>query len=274
MKWLSKLLSLLCFCLLLKSHWVTSSIITGFKPKCKVDARFLSVAIDSSLIAQRWKNFDFSSKRLLNMARALAPAYLRIGGTAADLLDFRVNPPEHTKSTNICVDDDISQNSMASALPNKTTCQCGFDEKSITKFFMSGRDWIQLNDFAQYVNWSMLFDVNVLIRNKEKDRWSPSNARKLMKFSVLRGYTNLTWELGNEPNDLKRQLGFQMNPYQLGKDFKRLRRLLNQFPAFQKSSLVGPDINQLYAQNKGEKPQKPLRYLRKVYKGSIQKDSE
>ena len=77
-----------------------------------------------------------------------------------------------------------------------------------------------------------------------------------MKFSVLRGYTNLTWELGNEPNDLKRQLGFQMNPYQLGKDFKRLRRLLNQFPAFQKSSLVGPDINQLYAQNKGEKPRR------------------
>ena len=138
---------------------------------------------------------------------------------------------------------------------------------------MSGRDWILLNEFAQYVNWSILFDVNVLIRNKEKDRWSPSNARKLMKFSVLRGYTNLTWELGNEPNDLKRQLGFQMNPYQLGKDFKRLRRLLNQFPAFQKSSLVGPDVNQLRAQNKGEKTQKALHYLRKVYNGSLKKDT-
>ena len=27
------------------------------------------------------------------MAKALAPAYLRIGGTAADLLTFKINPP-------------------------------------------------------------------------------------------------------------------------------------------------------------------------------------
>ena len=138
---------------------------------------------------------------------------------------------------------------------------------------MSGLDWILLNEFAQYVNWSILFDVNVLKRNKQKDKWSPSNARKLMKFSVLHGYTNLTWELGNEPNSLKHQLGFQMNPYQLGKDFKQLRKLLNRFPAFQKSSLVGPDVNQLRAQNKEEKAQKALHYLQKVYKGSLKKYS-
>ena len=273
MKWCGKLLLLLCCWPLFKPHWVHSSTITGLEPWCEVDARFLSVAIDSHLIAERWKNFDFSSKRVLNMARALAPAYLRIGGTAADLLTFRVNPPKNTKLKNIFVDETV-QNSTASSQPLNNSCLCGFEKRLKTKFFMSGRDWIQLNEFARYANWSMLFDVNVLKRNKTKDRWSSSNARKLMKFSVLHGYTNLTWELGNEPNDLKRQLGFQMNPYQLGKDFKRLRRVLNQFPAFQKSSLVGPDINQLYAQNKGEKPQKPLCYLRKVYKGSIKKDSQ
>ena len=273
MKWCGKLLLLLCCWPLFKPHWVHSSTITGLEPLCEVDARFLSIAIDSHLIAERWKDFDFSSKRVLNMARALAPAYLRIGGTAADLLTFRVNPLKKSKIKNI-FKDDTAKNSTATPQTLKNSCMCRFDKKIKTKFFMSGRDWILLNEFAQYVNWSILFDVNVLKRNKQKDKWSPSNARKLMKFSVLHGYTNLTWELGNEPNSLKHQLGFQMNPYQLGKDFKRLRRLLNQFPAFQKSSLVGPDINQLYAQNKGEKPQKPLRYLRKVYKGSIQKDSE
>ena len=56
------------------------------------------------------------------------------------------------------------------------------------------------------------------------------------------------WELGNEPNDLKRQLGFELDGRQLGRDFKRLRKLLDQFHFYKNSSLIGPDINQLFAQ--------------------------
>ena len=33
--------------------------ITGFEAVGQVDPRFLSVAIDSHLIAERWKHFDF-----------------------------------------------------------------------------------------------------------------------------------------------------------------------------------------------------------------------
>ena len=40
-------------------------------------------------MAEKWKNFDFDSKRVLKMAQALSPAYLRLGGTAADLLYFK-----------------------------------------------------------------------------------------------------------------------------------------------------------------------------------------
>ena len=96
---------LLCCWPLFKPYWVYSSTITGLEPRCEVDARFLSEAIDSHLIAERWKDFNFSSKRVLNMARALAPAYLRIGGTAADLLTFRVNPSKNSKIKNISKDD-------------------------------------------------------------------------------------------------------------------------------------------------------------------------
>ena len=35
-----------------------------------------------------------------------------------------------------------------------------------------------------------------------------------MKFSIKHNFTNLTWELGNEPNDLERQLNFTMDPLQ------------------------------------------------------------
>ena len=37
---------------------------------------------------------------------------------------------------------------------------------------------------------------------------------KLMKFSIKHDYTNFTWELGNEPNDLERQLNFTLEPQQ------------------------------------------------------------
>ena len=70
---------------------------------------------------------------------------------------------------------------------------------------MSGQDWIQLNQFSQLAHWDLLFDVNVLKRNIH-GQWSPRNARQLMAFSVHHGFTNITWELGNEPNSLKHQL--------------------------------------------------------------------
>ena len=124
---------LLCCWPLFKPHWVHSSTITGLEPLCEVDARFLSVAIDSHLIAERWKDFDFSSKRVLNMARALAPAYLRIGGTAADLLTFRVNPLKKSKIKNF-FKVDKAKNSTATPQTLKNSCMCRFDKKIKTNF--------------------------------------------------------------------------------------------------------------------------------------------
>ena len=62
----------------------------------KVDPKFLSVAIGSRLVGENWKNFDFKSTKLLNMAKSLAPAYFRLGGTSADLLYFK----KHQKKAN------------------------------------------------------------------------------------------------------------------------------------------------------------------------------
>ena len=81
---------------LLMRLWPLLSLVGGsklsidvFNKVAQVDPKFLSVAIDSHVVAERWKNFDFDSDRVLNMAKALAPAYLRLGGTAADLLTFK-----------------------------------------------------------------------------------------------------------------------------------------------------------------------------------------
>ena len=39
-----------------------------------------------------WKHFSFTSRRVQNLAKGIQPAYLRLGGTAADLARFEPYP--------------------------------------------------------------------------------------------------------------------------------------------------------------------------------------
>src|SRR5262245_12896645 len=78
------------------------------RPAAEIEPRFLSVAVDTAQVGggELWAapgqgegllsthaahQFDFSQPRLRNLARGLAPAYLRIGGTAADWTVYRVD---------------------------------------------------------------------------------------------------------------------------------------------------------------------------------------
>src|SRR4051812_24576329 len=79
----------------------------GSAPVAEVDDRFLSVAIDAAqLVGGGFWNpdgstsligddprppFDFAQPKLLALARPLAPAYLRLGGSAADLVYYDVD---------------------------------------------------------------------------------------------------------------------------------------------------------------------------------------
>ena len=196
----------------------------------------------------------------------------RLGGTAADLLYFKEQLPRNF----------YYKNSPETTGNNSTNCWCANDEKghkvcedlesflykNRTAFPMSGQDWIDINQFASKAGWTFLFDFNVLLRSKKNDKWSLSNAKKLLKFSSQHKFNGLWFELGNEPNSLKHQLGFQISGRRLGRDFKRLRKLLDRFQLYKNSSLVGPDVNQLRAQGPGSKVQKALKYLGDVVQGS------
>ena len=54
----------------------------------EVDPEFLSVTIDASQIRENWKAINFTAPRVINMAKGLNPAMLRVGGTSADFLLF------------------------------------------------------------------------------------------------------------------------------------------------------------------------------------------
>ena len=177
----------------------------------EVDDKFLSIALDSNLLAENWKRFDFNNQRLVAMARALSPAYLRLGGTKADEVVFVEKPA---------------------------------DQRPYKQITMSGQDWININNFALKTNMSFLFDFNALHRNNRTNSWDPSNAKLLLKFSSSCGYQNVAWELGNEPNSYHHQWNVNITGKRLGKDFYLLKRLLMD-SGYNNSLLVGPDINQI-----------------------------
>lgn len=52
-----------------------------------VSDKFLSFGIDSSLLRET-RTFPLKDQRFINLAKYLSPAYVRIGGTAADCLYF------------------------------------------------------------------------------------------------------------------------------------------------------------------------------------------
>ena len=177
------------------------------------------------------------------MAKALAPAYLRVGGTAADLLIFREKGSGR------------SAKFWRQRLRN-SSCEefCPLGQIDLQKkggkkrhqFHMSGKDWRKLNDFVHEAGWKLLFDLNVLLRKHNDPRaWSSKNAWNLLDFSFRAGYGNIDFELGNEPNSLHHQLNFTLPGKWLGSDFERLRLLLNQFSLCFNSSVVGPDVNHM-----------------------------
>ena len=63
-------------------------------PISEVDPQFLSVTIDTAQIKDNWSLITFEAPRIINMARALYPCMLRVGGTSEDDLIFS-NTTDH-----------------------------------------------------------------------------------------------------------------------------------------------------------------------------------
>ncbi|XP_041986990.1 heparanase-like [Aricia agestis] len=179
---------------------------------------FLSIGIDTSQV-QHHNTLDFSNKRFGELAAALAPARVRLGGTLSDLLIFSAdeNPPlpcQHYVHT-----------SNDSAHP---PLEC---------FYLTGSKWTQINEFCKATNLKLLFTFNVLMRNEHG--WNSHNALEILKYSHEKKY-DIDWQLGNEPNSFHHVFNVTITPQVLAHDFKKLRKLLNT-NGYKKSLLVGPD---------------------------------
>jgi heparanase 1 len=159
------------------------------RPAAEVEERFLSFAIDTAQVVggEFWappgsgegllkthtvRRYDFERPRLRNLASALAPAYLRIGGTAADWTVYRM--------------DDAS---ASAPLPKGA------------RWALTRPRWDEVNQFARDMNFRLMFTLNAGPGARDAGgRWDPQSARPLIRYSQERGYPVDVWELGNELN--------------------------------------------------------------------------
>jgi heparanase len=147
----------------------------------EVDERFLSFAIDTAQVVggEFWappseaqgllrtsavRRYDFARPRLRRLAAALAPAYLRIGGTDADRTAY-------------------------------------FEAGRGARWVLTRERWDEVNEFARALDLRLAFTLNAGPGARDGDgNWDPASARALIAYTREKAYPVDVWELGNEVN--------------------------------------------------------------------------
>lgn len=193
-----------------------------------VDPRFVSVAIDTSQLvgghfwsasgrvevgrgSERIPAIDLRRPRLLELARALGPAYLRVGGTEADHVYYAVGAARG------------SQRPRAYELE--------LDEPT----------WDALVAFARDAGFELVFTLNAgPSARDEHGAWRSDNAEQLFEHAASRRHSVAVWELGNEVNGhwFIHGLTHQPSGPQYASDLWTLRRALERH--FDAPKLAGP----------------------------------
>ncbi|XP_074856092.1 inactive heparanase-2 isoform X4 [Carettochelys insculpta] len=174
---------------------------------------FLSLQLDPSVIHDGWLDF-LSSRRLVTLARGLAPAFLRFAGKRTDFLHFH-------------------------NVKNPAKSRGGPGPDYYLKNYEDARSLDKLYNFADCSGLHLIFALNALCRNPNNS-WDSSNALSLLKYSASKKY-NISWELGNEPNNYRTLTGHAVNGSQLGKDYLQLKSLLQPIRTYARASLYGPN---------------------------------
>lgn len=188
---------------------------------------FLSIGIDASEI-QDYDKIDLSNPRIRELAVALSPARLRLGGTMSDRLIFSKNDNQIS-----CEKPCPKENHSKHCTIIKKLCK----HEILPFFVMTGSKWSAINEFCNATDLKLLFTMNVLLRDEHG--WNDHNAKELLDYSKQRQF-DVDWQLGNEPNSFKHVFNETITPKMLAHDFEKLRKLLNHW-GYKKSLLVGPD---------------------------------
>jgi heparanase 1 len=190
------------------------SIDLADEPAATVSDRFLSFAVDTVQVVggEFWDPeggssmsgsvkvppYDFARAKLRRMARELAPAVLRIGGTAADETYY-----------------DLSDAPVATPPEGYT-------------WVMTRAQWDGVGAFAEDLGLRILFTLNAGHGPRDDSgAWTPDNARQLIQYTRQQGFPVDVWELGNEVNGYLLMLKLSVDEEAYTADLQRARQLLD-----------------------------------------------
>ncbi|CAH0394023.1 unnamed protein product [Bemisia tabaci] len=147
-------------------------------------------------------------KAALNMAKTLSPAYLRVGGPGSDNFSFQ------SKSDEL----DFMSNTTVTA-----------------------SEWVLLNELLEDAGLNLIICLNGITR--VDGVWDSRNTLQLVSFSDRRGY-NMDFELGYESQWTVAEGGTSPGA-EMGRDIVRLRKILDSYPRYTPSMIIGPDLTRL-----------------------------
>ncbi|XP_075210233.1 uncharacterized protein LOC142317560 [Lycorma delicatula] len=105
-------------------------------------------------------------------------------------------------------------------------------------YTVSDEQWKTLNAFAQYTNLDLIICVNPMER--VHGVWQSRGALEFIDASDKLGH-DLEWQLGYELQRL-RNLSESLTGSELGRDVVRFRKILDSYPRYSKSFIIGPDV--------------------------------
>ena len=149
----------------------------------KVRPEFISFGVDISQMTERGggdQPFDFTRPRLLNLVKALAPAFIRYSGTKIEETYY----------------DDT--NLLGNEPPKQTPAT---DDRDPYGWVLSRDEWVAALDFADRAGLRVMASTSAGPGPRKPDNtWDPANAREMIERAISEGHPPEAVMLGNEPN--------------------------------------------------------------------------
>ena len=220
---------LLCAAVAAASAQVVTVAVNDVAPLQTLDELYQGFNIDSGSL---YNGIALGDDVLVQLTRNLAPAQLRIGGSASDSVWYCPDAPDG--ATRGPTPDPLAPNYGTLSAPGYT----GYVPEATV---VNNNLWRSITGFAAASGTSLLWDLNAVDFRTQAGAWDPAlNASALFAFTAAEGLNVAAWELGNEPDIWSKHFGMTVTGTQLAADLRTLQASLLQ--AGLSTALAGPSL--------------------------------
>jgi hypothetical protein len=196
----------------------------------ELDDLYLGYNIDSGSLYQ---GIQLDNALLGALSRNLAPAQLRVGGSASDSVWYCPDAPDG--DTQGPSPDPLAPNAAAMAAPGYT----GYVPQAT---IMNSALWRSVTAYTAAAGLNLLWDVNAVDFRTAAGAWDPSaNASALLAFTSAQNLLVSAWELGNEPDIWNKHFNLVVSGTQLAADLRTLQKTLASYPGLS-TAVSGPSL--------------------------------